>query len=216
MSILVYNPNSSETVTQAITDTLAPLGDQFEVTCNPKGPATIRTDEDARLAGDTFVPFAETVECSGFIIACFSDPGLDQAREQLSPPVTGAQEASILEACEQAERYGFIALSVLAIPRHQKNIEKLGLLDRLVAELPLPDVSAAASGQDAVWSEMLKTGLTLKKQGAGAIVLGCAGMGPLAQRLQSEINIPVIDPVYAAGKRALMQQNKTTLGIHND
>ncbi len=209
MSILVYNPNSSETVTRAIADTLAPLGPHFEVTRNANGPATVRTDEDARLAGDAFLPFAEAADCAGLIIACFSDPGLDQARARLNKPITGAQEAAILEATEQAERYGIIALSALAIPRHQKNIEKMGLLDRLVAELPLSDVSAAASGQDNVWPEMLETGRTLKRQGAGAIVLGCAGMGPLAQRLQSEIGIPVIDPIYAAGKRALKRQNET-------
>ncbi|WP_371227958.1 aspartate/glutamate racemase family protein [Roseovarius sp. 2305UL8-3] len=210
MSILVYNPNSSMTVTLAIADSLKPLGEYFEVTLNVDGPATIRTDEDAYLAGNMFLSRALTSDCDGFIIACFSDPGLDQARAKLTKPITGAQEASILEATERAERYGIIALSSKAVPRHQKNIAKMGLLDRLVAELPLPDVSAAASGQDVIWPEMLTNGRDLKRQGAGAIVLGCAGMGTLAERLQAELSIPVIDPVQAAGKLALRRRNQQT------
>ncbi len=210
MSILVYNPNSSATVTRAIADALAPLGAYFDVTRNAEGPATIRTDEDVRVAGNAFLPHAQASDCDGFIIACFSDPGLDQARAHLSKPVTGAQEASILEATERADRYGIIALSAKAVPRHLKRIDGMELLDRLVAELPLSDVSAAASGQDDIWPEMLANGRDLKRQGAGAIVLGCAGMGPLAERLQAELDIPVIDPVYAAGKLALKRQNTDT------
>jgi Asp/Glu/hydantoin racemase len=80
----------------------------------------------------------------------------------------------------------------------------MGLLDRLAAELPLRDVSAADSGRDpAVYDEILRIAATLRERGAGAIVLGCAGMATLAARLEADLGMPVIDPVAAAGRLAL-------------
>jgi Asp/Glu/hydantoin racemase len=39
--------------------------------------------------------------------------------------------------------------------------------------------------------------------GAGAIVLGCAGMAPIRARLEAETGLAVTDPVVAAGAMAL-------------
>jgi Asp/Glu/hydantoin racemase len=205
MRILVLNPNSSTEVTRAIAEALDPLGDYFEVSDRPEGPATIRTDADVAEAGVDIVDrFSRATGFDGFVTCCFSDPGLDLARTHLQQPVTGAQEAAVLEACGRAEKFGIIALSELAVPRHLKRIEAMGLLDRLAAELPLRDVSAADSGRDpAVYDEILRIAATLRERGAGAIVLGCAGMATLAARLEADLGMPVIDPVAAAGRLAL-------------
>ncbi|MGV0817746.1 aspartate/glutamate racemase family protein [Martelella sp. AMO21009] len=203
--ILVVNPNSSQAVTAGIREALLPLGDHFEVVCRADGPDTIRTDEDVAVAGRAFAErAAASPDASGFIVACFSDPGLDLARKTVAQPVTGAQEAAVLEACGLADRFGIIALSVRAIPRHLKRIEGLGLIDRLVEEVPLADVSAEASGRDpAAYAEILRLAADLRARGAGVVVLGCAGMAALAARLQADLAMPVIDPVAAAGRLAL-------------
>lgn len=39
--------------------------------------------------------------------------------------------------------------------------------------------------------------------GAGAIVLGCAGMAPIRARLERETGLAVVDPVLAAASIAL-------------
>lgn len=206
--ILVINPNSSMAVTRGIEEALAPLGDHFEVIRREDGPETISTDEDVAHAAEAFADrAARHPEAAGFITACFSDPGLDLARARVAAPVTGAQEAAVLEACERAARFGVIALSERAIPRHLKRIETLGVIDRLVAEVPLSDVSAEESGRDpAVYGEILQLAASLRDRGAGAIVLGCAGMAQLAARLQADLGVPVIDPVAAAGRRALARR----------
>lgn len=203
--IIVINPNSSAAVTRGIAAALAPLGDHFEVLRREDGPETIRTDQDVAEAAEAFAARAALhPEAAGFITACFSDPGLDLARARLSAPITGAQEAAVLEACERAERFGVIALSERAIPRHLKRIEALGVMDRLVEEVPLQDVSAADSGRDpAVYAEILRLAADLRDRGAGAVILGCAGMAQLAARLEADLGVPVIDPVAAAGRRAL-------------
>ncbi|WP_252737480.1 aspartate/glutamate racemase family protein [Citreicella sp. C3M06] len=204
MRVLVINPNSSVAVTEGIAEALAPLGPQFEVVRQEDGPETIRTDDHVAEAAEPLAVRISGAQADGFIIACFSDPGLDLARTRVSQPVVGAQEAAVLEACAQADRFGIIALSERAIPRHLKRIEALGCMDRLVAELPLRDVSAADSGRDPeVYRHVLALGEELRDRGAGAIVLGCAGMAQLAARLQDDLGVPVIDPVAAAGRLVL-------------
>lgn len=204
MAILVVNPNSSATVTAAIAQALRPLGDHFSVTQLDDGPDTIRIDADAARAGEGFAAFAAAhPEAEGFISACFSDPGLDLARARVPQPVTGAQEAAVIEAAAIG-RFGIIALSERAIPRHLARIRAMGLADRLVAELPLPDVSAADSGRDAaVYAQILGLGCRLRDDGARAVVLGCAGMAELSARLEADLGIRVVEPILAAGRLAL-------------
>ncbi|MDR6308163.1 aspartate/glutamate racemase family protein [Pacificitalea manganoxidans] len=208
MRVLVINPNSSVAVTDGIADALAPLGAQFDVVRQEGGPETIRTDEHVAEAAEPLAARIAGAQADGYIIACFSDPGLDLARTRVSQPVVGAQEAAVLEACALADRFGIIALSERAIPRHLKRIEALGCMDRLVAELPLLDVSAEASGRDPeVYRHLRAIGETLRDRGAGAVVLGCAGMAQIAAQLQNDLGIPVIDPVAAAGRRILARLN---------
>lgn len=204
MRVLVINPNSSVAVTDGIAEALLPLGPHFDVVLQEDGPETIRTDDHVAEAAEPLAARIADAQADGYIIACFSDPGLDLARTRVSQPVVGAQEAAVLEACAQADRFGIIALSERAIPRHFKRIEALGCADRLVAELPLLDVSAADSGRDPeVYRHLRTIGETLRDRGAGAVVLGCAGMAQIAAQLQSDLGIPVIDPVAAAGRLVL-------------
>lgn len=204
MRVLVVNPNSSLEVTEGIASALRPLGNIFDVVRQERGPATIRTDEDVATAAEAFASCIASENADGYITACFSDPGLDLARARVDKPVVGAQEAAILAACATAERFGIISLSERAIPRHLTRIEALGCLDKLVAELPLRDVSAADSGRDPnVYRHVLALGEELRDRGAGGIVLGCAGMAQLAARLEGDIGVPVIDPVAAAGRLML-------------
>lgn len=204
MSILVVNPNSSVTVTDAIAEALRPLGPHFEVVQIDEGPDTIRTDADVTQAGQRFAALAESrPDADGFITACFSDPGLDLARTRVSQPVTGAQEAALLAAAALG-RFGIIALSERAIPRHLARVAAMGLADRLVAELPLSDVSAMDSGRDpAAYAQILAHGRTLRDGGARSIVLGCAGMAALTVRLEADLSVPVVEPILAAGRLAL-------------
>lgn len=208
--ILVVNPNSSAEVTAGIAAALAPLGDHFEVAGDPAGPETIRTDADVETAGRAFAArVARRPDAAGFVTCCFSDPGLDLARAATPQPVTGAQEAAVLAACDAAARFGIIALSERAIPRHRARIDAMGLSDRLLEEVALSDVSAADSGRDpAARAQMRALAASLRDRGAGAIVLGCAGMAEVAARLERDIGVPVIDPVLAAGRLALRRAAK--------
>lgn len=203
--ILVVNPNSSTSVTEGIRQALVPLGDHFEVTDLPQSPATIASDEDVARAGIAFAELAQTrTEASAFVTACFSDPGLDLARSLLPQPVIGVQEAGILTALARADLFGIIALSPKSIPRHRRKIRMMGVDSRLAAELALPGVSAEASGRDeSVYMQVRELAVQLGDLGAGAVVLGCAGMAPIRARLEADTGLAVVDPVVAAAAMAL-------------
>ncbi|OCX61601.1 Asp/Glu/hydantoin racemase [Thioclava sp. SK-1] len=203
--ILIINPNSAATVTEGIEAAVAPLGPHFEVTDIPHGPATISSDEDVARGGLNVLELARMrPDARAIITACFSDPGLDLLRAELSIPVIGTQEAGILTALARADNFGVIALSKTSIPRHLRKIRAMGVESRLTGELPLPGVSAEASGRDeAVYALVRDAAVQLGERGAGAIVLGCAGMAPIRARLERDTGLAIVDPVLASAAMAL-------------
>ncbi|SNR68776.1 aspartate/glutamate racemase family protein [Puniceibacterium sediminis] len=204
MKILVINPNSAASVTRGIAAALAPLGDHFAVTDLPQSPATIASDEDVARAGIGVAELVQKMAADAYVTACFSDPGLDLARSLTGKPVFGIQEAGILTAMARADLFGIIALGPKSIPRHRRKIRMMGVEARLAGELALSGVSAEASGRDeTVYAEVRATAERLGEMGAGAIVLGCAGMAPIRARLESDTGLIVIDPVMAGGAMAL-------------
>jgi Asp/Glu/hydantoin racemase len=207
--ILFINPNSSQAVTDAIASALAPLrlmrGPAFEAVCVPHGPATIASAEDsARAAVDVADMVRARPDCSAYVVACFSDPGLEVARSLTSRPVLGLQEAGILAALGRVDLFGIIALGPASVARHRLRIRQMGVLGRMVDELPLNGASAAAVGtSDAIFEQTVELGQQLKDRGAGALVLGFAGFAPRRAALEARLGMAVIDPVQAAGAMAL-------------
>jgi allantoin racemase len=64
-------------------------------------------------------------------------------------------------------------------------------------------VAETASG-DGTLAKMIEVGRVLKEEdGAGAIVMGCAGMARHRKSLEQALGIPVIDPTQAAVTMAL-------------
>ena len=207
--ILVINPNSSRRVTEGLALALRPYalpdGPAFECLDIPESPATIASEDDVARCGLRLAELAQgRPDASAVVIACFSDPGLDLARSLLPIPVIGIQQAGILTAMARADRFGIIALSPTSVERHMRRMRGMGVLDRLAAEEPLSGVSAEDAGHsEAVYAETLAAGHRLVAQGAGAIILGCAGFAPRRAALEAALKVPVIDPVQAAAVIAL-------------
>ncbi|KMO40066.1 Asp/Glu racemase, partial [Methylobacterium tarhaniae] len=64
-------------------------------------------------------------------------------------------------------------------------------------------VAETASGTDTL-ARMIAIGRDLRdRDGAGAIVMGCAGMAVHRRGLERELGIPVVDPVQAAVAMAI-------------
>ncbi|MEI8144354.1 MAG: aspartate/glutamate racemase family protein [Alphaproteobacteria bacterium] len=202
--ILVVNPNSNEAVTQGLRDAVKCLtfADGPEIVCETlaEGPFGIETQEHVESVS---LPLRRKVEATNdadaFIIACYSDPGLHICREGTSRPVFGIAESGVLAALARAERFGVIAIKSRSIPRHIRYLRQMGLTDRLAGERPLEMSVAETASGDKTLDRMIAIGRELKElDGAGAIVMGCAGMARHRKPLEEALGIPVIDPTQAA------------------
>jgi allantoin racemase len=207
--ITVINPNSNRVVTAGLADALKPLmfADGPEIVCETlaEGPFGIESQADA---DSVTMPLRRLVEgdnaSAAFVIACYSDPGLHVCREATTRPVLGIAECGVLTALTRAETFGVIAIAQRSIRRHLRYLRQMGLMDRLAAERPLDmSVAETASGEDTL-NRMTSIGRALRDQdGAGAIVMGCAGMARHRNALEDALGIPVIDPTQAAVTMAL-------------
>ena len=207
--ILVINPNSNEAVTEGLRQAVKPLtyADGPEIVCETlaEGPFGIETQEHVESVA---LPLRRKVEATNdadaFIIACYSDPGLFVAREGTSRPVFGIAECGVLTALARADRFGVIAIKSRSIPRHIRYLRQMGLMERLAGERALEMSVAETASGDGTLARMITVGRELKDlDGAGAIVMGCAGMARHRKPLEDALGIPVIDPTQAAVTMAL-------------
>ncbi|MCO4054451.1 MAG: Asp/Glu racemase [Bosea sp.] len=206
--ILVVNPNANEAVTQGLRDALTGFANAAgpEIVCATLagGPFGIETQEHIESVTLPLRRLMESdSESAAFIIACYSDPGLHVCREATARPVFGIAECGVLTALARADTFGVIAIKTRSIARHYRYMRQMGLTDRLVGERALEmSVAETASGEGTL-ARMIEAGLALKADGAGAVVMGCAGMARHRKPLEEAIGVPVIDPVQAAVAMAI-------------
>jgi allantoin racemase len=208
--ILVINPNSSEEVTEGLRQALAgmclPGGPVIECITMEDGPPGVVTQRDVDEASLRTATLIESrPDASAYILACYSQPGLDLARSITRTPVYGIQDAGVLTAMANADLFGVIAVAEGSIPRHMRNLRRLGVDTRLAGEVALAgSISVADSGHgEESYAALHVAGEKLRQMGAGAIVLGCAGMSGHRQRLEDALGVHVIDPTQAAVAMAL-------------
>jgi len=210
--ILVINPNSTQAVTDGIDRALEPLrlsgGPSFECVTLREGPPGIQSqrDVDGVIGPLTRLIAERDADCSAFVIACYSDPGLFSAREVTNKPVLGISECGVLTALTLGHRFGVIAILAQSIPRHLRYLGAMGVMGRLAAELPVglqvtELADAARTGQ-----RMVDTGRRLvEEHGAHVIVMGCAGMAQYRAPLEDALGVPVVEPTQAAAGMALVR-----------
>lgn len=202
-SVLVLNPNSTVAVTDGIDQALHPLrmtgGPTIDCETLTAGPPAIETREHVETVIDPMCEHFEASSADAFVIACYSDPGLDAARQRLDKPVFGMAESGMLVAMSRGQRFGVISVLQQAVERHLQYVDKLGLSARLAADLPVSLGVLELADKTKAWPRLQQVGSALRDQhAADSILLGCAGMAPYRERLQSTLGIPVIDPTQAA------------------
>ena len=210
MKILVLNPNSNEEVTQNIDESLEHISQSLDVVIrveNLEGsPHGIETQEDVEFVAEPVVSYfrEQKDNYDAFVVACFSDPGLHAAREQVGKPVTGIAEAGLFTALSLGDRIGTISISGNSIARHHRYYRALGISQRIAGDVAIDSSVADLASADKTLDKMLLAGQRLKKDfGANALVLGCAGMPQYREPLERELGIPVVDPTQAATMMAI-------------
>ena len=207
--ILVINPNSNEAVTEGMAKVLKSFNfsDGPEIICVSlnHGPFGIESQADiefVKLPLRNMV--SERKDIEAFVIACYSDPGLQVCREATDRPVFGIQECAVLAAMAQGDRFGVIALQELSIRRHLIYLRQMGVIGRFAKERAVNlSVEECASGAK-TFDKLCTVAQQLRDEDkADTVILGCAGMASHRSSLESRIGIPVIDPVEAAVSMAM-------------
>ena len=208
--VIVINPNSTTAVTDDIDTALdelrADANAEFECLTLGDGPPGIETQ---RHVDSVVMPLCRLTEscdnrASAFVIACFSDPGLQAARETTRKPVLGIAESGLLTALTLGDRVGVIAILAGSIPRHSRFIRAMGIEGRIAGELPVGLGVTELADEDVTYTRMTDVGKRLaEEKGADVLVMGCAGMARYRTRLEDALGLPVIDPTQAAAGMAI-------------
>ncbi|MFK7858852.1 MAG: aspartate/glutamate racemase family protein [Granulosicoccus sp.] len=206
MRLLFINPNTTQSMTdkvlQAARAAVGP-GVTIEASTSPHGPASIQGPEDgeASLPG-LFEALEAGIEQNfdGYAIACFDDTGLEQCRLLTSKPVVGIGQAAFHASMLLRPSFSVVTTLAVSIPVIENNIASYGLASSCVrvraSDVPVLALEEPGSSAEQKISDEIAT--AIREDKCGAIVLGCAGMAPLALRLSAHHGIPVIDGVVAA------------------
>jgi allantoin racemase len=205
--ILVINPNTSEEMTRDIGEAAqryARPDTEVETVCPDWGPRSIEGHyEDYVAAAATLEVVRERAgEFDGVVIACFGDPGLPAAREVSPVPVVGIAEAAMLTACTVAHRFSIVTVLPRVKPFLDDVVRYHGLEARCASIRTTPlSVLDCERDPSAAEREIVRASReAIAEDGAEAICLGCAGMGPLDKAVQAELRVPVLDGTACAVK----------------
>lgn len=127
-------------------------------------------------------------------IACFGDPGLAAAREIFAGPVVGMAEASVQAAARIAPCFALLTGGAAWVPMLQAFclVRGYGPGQALVRSIaPTGDMIAADPATAAVM--LSETATQAVEDGAGAVVLGGAGLAGIAPLVAPHVAAPVLD-----------------------
>ena len=135
MKILLYNPNTTQSITNKLFDTaklVASAGTEIIPMTAAKGFPYISNKGEAQIAGVTVLEvFAkEHNNYDAAIIAAFGDPGLIAARSLFEMPIVGLGEAAMLSACLFGKKFGVISFTNNMSAWYEESVETLGLKSR--------------------------------------------------------------------------------------
>lgn len=208
MRIAFVNPNATASMTEKVAVAArgaASEGTEIIAFTNLDGPASIQgeADGDAATPGLLAILRRERETADAFVVACFDDTALFEAREVVGKPVFGIGEAAFLAAAEGGRRFSVVTTLSISVPIIEANIAAYGLgpacLRVRASEVPvlaLEDEGSAA--RETVAAEI---GKAIAEDRPDAVVLGCAGMADLADAFSTRFGLPVIDGVVAAVRR---------------
>ena len=180
---------------------------KLTVLCPDKGPETIESAYDEAHAIPPTLELVKKANQEGYdavILACFSDPGLEAAKEVSEIPVIGIEESTLHMAAMLGARFSIMTPRKQRIPVRKEHVHMRGM-DHFLASVRSLDLSVAETNANPKKTKkrVLEVGkAAIKKDGAEVIILGCAGMAGYAPGLESKLGVKVLDPTAVALKVA--------------
>jgi len=206
MKIAIINPNSTASMTDKVlkaANAVAPDNATLVGITSNAGPASIQGAEDGAAAVPGLldeIKKADTNGCDAFVIACFDDTGIDEARALTKKPVIGIGESAFHASMLLGHTFSVVTTLSVSVPVIENNIQRFGVSSfcKKVRASEVPVLELEREGSDAEQRISDEIALAIAHDHCDAIVLGCAGMADLASRLSKQHDVPVIDGVVAA------------------
>lgn len=174
------------------------------------GPNGISTERDSNDAAPAVLRFIERMdaqpETAGFVIACFSDPGLHAARDLTRHPVAGIGEAGLLAGLGLGDRIGTISVSAGGESKIRRQLRQIGVGDRLAGHRGLGLDYGQLRDPAVVTDRLIAAARSLSEENdAKALIFAGAGMARYVVPVSEAVGLPVVDPTQAAGGLVLAQ-----------
>jgi len=202
MRIMVINPNSSDKMTGHIRSELERIkrnDTEVRVIATVGAPPAIESASDITQAVPLMLKLvrqANEEHYDAVIIACFSDPGLEAAREQSDILVMGIEGTALHIAAMLGHKFTILTPLAKRIPTKEREVRACGLESALASVRALNlSVSETDADPQATKARILKVARqAIEEDGAEVILLGCAGMTGYAKDVEDELGLIVLDP----------------------
>ncbi len=208
MRIMVINPNTSRSITDHLRRELEKnkrADTELMVICPDTGPATIESAYDEAQAVPPTLRLVERANREGYdavILACYSDPGLEAAREISDILVMGIVEAGLHAAAMLGAKFTILTSLPHRIPHKEKDVRRFKL-EHYLASVRALNMTVAETDTDPVLTRkriLEVSRLAAEEDGAEVVILGCAGMAGYADAVANDLGITVVDPSLVALK----------------
>lgn len=197
--VLAINPNTNPSVTrrvQAVLQAQAPPGVVIEAVSPPRGPMAVESGEDKACATRHVLELirARMAEGhAGYILACFDDIAVAEARALTGAPVVSLAEAGIRRAAATGGPFTVITTFDGAVATIESLCEDYGINEccRVVATgIGVTDTAARTP-----WAEdqLARLCEEARLEGARAIVLGSGAFAGRGDELSGRHGLAVMD-----------------------
>ncbi len=202
--LLIINPNTTEAMTTKVVDAArVALPGNVDITAATGrfGPRYIASRASYAVASHAALDaYAEHgVGCDAVLLACFGDPGLDALREVSPVPVISLIDAACAAASEGGRRFTIITGGERWGPMLTEMLAARGLGRHLASIRTVAptggEIAANPAAAHAVLTEACLRAVA--DDGAGAVILGGAGLLGIAEAIQPGLPVPVICSVQA-------------------
>ncbi|TFK40043.1 Asp/Glu/hydantoin racemase [Crucibulum laeve] len=207
-SLLIINPNSTQSVTEGLKEALGPITPPGTTltfyTAPSNAPPSIN---DATTGVLTAAACIEDIEAKGlinqfdgFLVCCFSDhPLVHILREKTAKPAIGILEAAIVQALLIGKRFGIVTTGTGYKYIHYTEVRNfLGATSERFAGLiatGLGVVELREGDREHVKKKVKEGSAKIVAAGADVILLGCAAMAGMEELVQQGVVEAGFEPV---------------------
>lgn len=211
VTLLVINPNSSETVTAAIMHSAkraASPGTELVGLTTKGGTRNIDSAFADYLSGAymirTCLDGVALHRPDAIVLAGFGRVGVDALREALTIPVVSIAEASMAMACLLGHRFTTLTMLQQFIPYQEDLVRHFGFEAKCASVRAINvNVEECVTDRERTLYELTEQiGRIVADDHAEVVILACAGLCGYDAELSRRAGIPVLDPVCVGVKVA--------------